>query len=66
MLKQYHYLGAPSLTQMSGQINGALSRYGHTNKTYDKVGNFVEKWDANDLHYTATITIEQRNGSYLR
>lgn len=64
MLKRYHYLGEPSLTQISGQINGVLSRYGHTNKTYDRVGNFTEKWDANELHYTATITISQKNGQY--
>lgn len=28
-----------NLNQMSGQINNALSRYGHTNKTYDKAKN---------------------------
>lgn len=27
---------------------------------------YEENWNANELHYTATITISQKNGSYSR
>ncbi len=56
------------MTQMTSQINSVLAQYGHQNKTYKKVGSFVEKWTANDLNYTATITItvDSTTGGYAR
>ena len=56
------------MTRMTSQINSVLSQYGHPDGIYKKVGNFVERWSANELNYTATITItvDSSTGGYAR
>lgn len=57
-----------NINELTSQINNALRKYGYSGGTYNIASNsnssFQMEWKANNMNYTARISITYQNGVY--